>query len=128
MAIKVDNLSAEVAKILEGYSQNVREAVDQVVEDTGKQARKDIQAASPKKTGSYRKGWRVKKEGGSLGQVSIATVYNATDYQLTHLLEHGHQKAGGGRVEGVPHIAPVEEELQSSFTQAVQKAIEGVGK
>ena len=128
MAIKVDDLSAEVAKILEGYSQDVREAVDQVVEDTGKQARKDIQAASPKKTGSYRKGWRVKKDGGALGQVSTATVYNATDYQLTHLLEHGHQKAGGGRVEGIPHIAPVEEELQSSFTQAIQKAIEGVGK
>ena len=116
MAIKVGNLSAEVAKILEGYSQDVREAVDQVVEDTGKQSRKDIQAASPKKTGSYRKGWRVKKEGGALGQVSTATVYNATDYQLTHLLEHGHQKAGGGRVEGIPHIAPVEEKLQSSFT------------
>ena len=128
MAIKVGELSAELAKILEGYSQDVREAVDRVVADTGKQAKKDIQAASPKKTGKYRKGWRVKKEGGALGQVSTAAVYNATDYRLTHLLEHGHQKAGGGRVEGISHIAPVEEEQQSSFTQAIQKAIEGVGR
>lgn len=126
MAIKVGDLSAEVAKILDGYSQDVREAVDRVVADTGKQAKKDIQAPSPQKTGSYRKGWRVKKEGGALGQVPSATVYNATDYQLTHLLEHGHQKAGGGRVKGIPHIAPVEEKLQSSFTQALQKAIEEV--
>lgn len=128
MEIKVDDLSAEFAKIMDSYSQDVREAVDRVVEDTGQQAKKDIQAASPKKTGKYRKGWRVKKEGGALGQVSTATVYNATRYRLTHLLEHGHQKAGGGRVEGTPHIAPVEEDLQGSFTQAIQKAIEGVGK
>lgn len=128
MAIKVNDLGAEISAILDGYSQEVREAVDRVVDDFGKQAKKDIQAASPKKTGSYRKGWRVKKEGGALGRVSTATVYNATDYQLTHLLEHGYQHASGGRVEGIPHIAPVEEELQSSFTQAIQKAIEGVGK
>lgn len=128
MAIKVSDLGAEISAMLDGYSQEVREAVDRVVEDFGKQAKKDIQAASPKKTGSYRKGWRVKKEGGALGQVSTATVYNATKPQLAHLLEHGYQHASGGRVAGIPHIAPVEEELQSSFTQAIQKAIEGVGK
>ena len=128
MAIRIDALSTEFAKIMDGYSQDVREAVDQVVDDFGKQAKEDIKAASPKKTGKYRKGWRVKKEGGALGQVSTAIVHNATSYRLTHLLEHGHQKAGGGRVEGIPHIAPVEEELQTAFPQAVERAIEGAGR
>ena len=125
--ISVSDLGVEIEEILSGYSQEVREAVDRVVTDMGQQAKKAIQEASPRQTGRYAKGWRVKKEGGALGQVSTATIYNATDYQLTHLLEHGHQKAGGGRVEGIPHIAPVEEDLQTAFTKAVREAIEGVG-
>ena len=51
-----------------------------------------MSANSPKDTGDYKKGWRIKQD---KARKSII-VHNATDYQLTHLLEHGHVKRNGG--------------------------------
>ena len=63
---------------------------------------------SPVKSGSYAKGWGVKR----LGDMDIV-VHNRTDYQLTHLLENGHvirnKKGTYGRTHGIKHIQPVEE-------------------
>ena len=58
--------------------------------------------------GRYAKGWAVKAI--TRGRVRGYIVYNATDYQLTHLLEKGHAIWNSTRRSpAIPHIAPVEE-------------------
>ena len=97
----------------------MKELLDEIDKDIEKSAKTNIQTVakesvvklrntSPRKTGSYAKGWGVKKQ----GDMDVV-VHNRTDYQLTHLLENGHvirnKKGTYGRTNGTKHIAPVEE-------------------
>ena len=69
--------------------------------------KKQIESTAPKKTGKYSKSWAVKKTRETSDSIQI--VVHSKRYQLTHLLEFGHAKRGGGRTRAFPHIAPAEE-------------------
>lgn len=121
-SIDIDRLAAEIAEGLATYKQGVVEGVNEVSAKVSKEAVKKLKATSPELTKSYKKGWRIKHDK-MTGQVDDRIIHNATDYQLTHLLEHGHAKVGGGRAEAIPHIRPVEEELVKGFTEGAEEAI-----
>jgi hypothetical protein len=121
--ISVDQLAAEIAKELSKYSQEVVEKVNVSSEKVGKAAVKKLKQTSPKKTGKYAKSWTMKTEK-AIGQPHTRIIHaKAPHYRLTHLLEHGHAKVGGGRVEGRPHIGPAEEEVIREFTREVEEAV-----
>lgn len=110
MSVKVDDLADAVQETLSNYVIEVSAGVATAVDETARAALAEVRDKSPKRTGRYRKGWRKKTETTGLMQLKTkAIVYNATDGPRVHLLEHGHQKAGGGRVEGVPHVKPAED-------------------
>jgi len=123
--IKIDQLAAEIAKGLAEYSQDVVEKVNVSSEKVGKAAVKRLKRTSPKRPGSgkYAKSWTMKTEL-EIGQPHKRIVHvKAPHYRLAHLLEYGHAKVGGGRVEGRPHIGPAEEEVIREFTREVEEAI-----
>jgi len=121
--IDIDQLAAEIAKGLADYSQEVVEKVNVSSEKVGKAAVKRLKESSPKRYGKYAKSWTVKTEP-EVGQPHKRIVHvKPPHHRLTHLLEHGHAKVGGGRVEGKPHIRPVEEQVIKDFVQEVEEAI-----
>jgi len=121
--IKIDQLAAEIAKGLAEYSQDVVEKVNVSSEKVGKAAVKRLKQTSPKRYGNYAKSWAMKTEP-EVGQPHKRIVHvKAPHYRLTHLLEYGHAKVGGGRVEGRPHIRPAEEEVIQEFTREVEEVI-----
>lgn len=124
MSIKVDDLAKAVAEELEQYSQDVTDGVKKEVRRVAKECAQEIRQNSPVQTGSYRKGWRDEVAFESREDIRV-TVRNKTDYQLTHLLEHGHAKVNGGRVEGTPHIAPAEQNAEKKLLQKVKVVVRG---
>jgi|SRR5690625_1689317 len=117
--MKVDDLSKEIAKALRDFTSDIERGLERSKEETAKNGVKELRVTSPIRTGSYSKGWRAKRIGSSW------VVYNKTDYQLTHLLEKGHAKRGGGRVQPKVHIAPVEEKMIIGYEKQLEKVIRG---
>ena len=89
-----NNSILDVVSILDDYSKDIQEGIEDSAVEVAKKGASTLKKTSPvnkKKTshkGKYAKGWRTKTEK-SFGSVNVI-IHNATDYQLTHLLEHGH--------------------------------------
>lgn len=118
MAGNTNDLAREVNRLLAQYSESVVENVDEVAKEVAQEGVDMLKARSPKRYGKYSKGWRVKKVKGKY------VIHNKTNYQLTHLLEKGHAKVGGGRVPAKVHIAPVEQELIEELQRRVIEAVD----
>jgi hypothetical protein len=119
MAISIDQLAAEITRTLRTYTKDVTEGLETAKLKVAKETVKRLRSTSPKLTGSYARGWRVKKVG------TAQVVHNQTDYQLTHLLEKGHAKVGGGRVAPRVHIRPAEQEAIKEYLKEAEKVIRG---
>lgn len=120
--IPVDQLASEVMKGLEEYAELTTEVVKKEVQETGKVVKQQIQSTAPRKSGRYAKSWAVKKTAETSNSLEV-TVYSPSRYMLTHLLENGHAKRGGGRVRAVPHIAPAEEMGISELEERIERAL-----
>jgi hypothetical protein len=113
----INDLANEIAREIQRYSNLVTEEVEVAKKEVANNLVSKLKQTSPKDSGFYRKGWRIKKVGNAF------VVHNKTAYQLTHLLEHGHVKAGGGRVPAKVHIRPAEELAVNDYLDRVERAI-----
>ena len=119
----INTAGAAIAEALAEYDQEIADATKRITDEVAKEAVDALKKNSPKLTGSYRKGWR-KKQSYADKRTKRNTVYNETDYQLTHLLEYGHASRNGGRVRAIQHIAPVEQ----AAIEALQERIEAAAR
>lgn len=128
-SIPPENLTKEIQEVLQTFNHQVLTSVDEAAVEVGKTTAKYLKQISPRKkyganSGKYSRGWKVKKM--KTGEVY---VHNATDYQLTHLLEKGHKIVSHGVNTGKMtrpqvHIAKAEELAQTEFPKAVARRIE----
>ena len=127
--IKVDQLTKEIEKALTEFVGVTEEACDKGVRETAKDAVQALRNAHPAGSGQYgswdeyNRGWKVMQTKTDKRYHRKATIHNATDYQLTHLLEKGHALANGGRARAFPHIAPVAERCETDLLQNIKKYI-----
>lgn len=115
--------------LLEEYGDSVIDIAITAADDTSKEARSKLRSnnsgAFKNRKGTYRRGWRatLRKTRTSV----MAQVYNATDYQLTHLLEYGHDVIRNGKKVGeakaYPHIEDVNTWAVKSFEDELTEGI-----
>lgn len=123
------NSILDIKDILEEYSSDIQEAITEEAIKIANDGKDKLKQTSPKNTGKYAKGWKVKIVKGK-GYVN-ATVHNSTNWQLTHLLEKPHviRNANGtyGTSKPQVHIRPVEQECIEQFTKEVENIIKNGG-
>lgn len=112
----------DLNKILNDYVNAVAKDTDKAAEEAAKATANHLKHTSPHLSGSYAKGWRAEKVNGAW------VVHNKTDYQLTHLLENGHDTVAWGKKVGhvnpKPHIKEAEELANDYFQQLLTEKIE----
>lgn len=123
MKVKIDGLADAIELELQGYSEEIKAEILPAFTKIGAKCVKKLKETSPKRIGGYSKSW-TKKVTSSDSSVAVS-VYNRKFAGLTHLLENGHAKANGGRVEGIPHIGPVQDFADEASLDAVTKILEG---
>lgn len=124
MKVKTADFAHEVEFILDSYSAEVRSSVNDAAKSVAKRCLKRIQAASPRLTGDYAKGWRLKTVDNGWMKLPTYVIHNKTDYQLVHLLEFGHAKKNGGRTAEIPHVRPAADAAAQELIDAVAAALE----
>ena len=119
---KTGSVAVQMKELLDELNEDVRKSVKDGITAVSKEAVQKLRNTSPRKTGSYSKGWSVKR----MGDMDVV-VHNRTDYQLTHLLENGHviknKKGTYGRTHGIKHIKPVEEWASDELPRRIMEDI-----
>lgn len=117
-----DSVTIQMEKLLDEYSKEVNDVCEAAVAQTARKTASLLRSTSPKKTGTYAKGWTVKRE-----DEKTAIVYNRTRYMLTHVLNNGYAKRNQygsyGRVNGDGHIAAAEEWGIQEFESAIERGL-----
>lgn len=125
-SISPDNLTVELSRLLEEYTEEVTIAIEEEIDKTAKLVLDEIKRTSPVKTGKYKKGWKIKKEDRK-GEV-VRIIYNKDKGSIVHLLELGHAKRGGGRVSAKSHMRPAYDKYVPQMEKSIEEIIKNGGK
>ena len=123
------DLTAQINNILREYASDVDKAVLNAEEKVAKEAVKKLKKTSPKakRNGGHRHyadDWKVDNK--SKKNYSHQIIHNK-QYQLTHLLENGHNIVSHEKVVGhaapQKHIKPVEEWVKDEVEKEIRRAL-----
>lgn len=120
--VTVDQMADAIMDGLLEYAELATDTMKNCVKKAGNTVKKETQANAPVKSGRYKKSWAVKRQK-ETSTILEMVVHSRNRYQLTHLLEKGHAKRGGGRVKAMPHIGSAEEKGIRMLEDSIRKGL-----
>ena len=120
-----DKLAKAVEQELTTYHEQTLEKLRGVTRESMGTLVRKTRSTAPQKTGAFRRHISGDFRGLAKGlhTVSARWYVKAPHYRLTHLLVHGHEKQGGGRVAGDPFLANALAEVLPAYEEAVKEAV-----
>lgn len=122
VTVKGGSLEAQISEMLSTSEAVVRAASKDAAKKAANDTMKLLKRTSPKKRGTYAKGWKVTYQDGSY------IVHNSKLPGFTQLLEKGHDVISNGqkvgRAPAQPHIAPAEKTGADEFVSLAEEYIE----
>ena len=131
MNVTIENLDEEIQRQLKEFNVEVIRTANESIEEVAKEAAQMLKHPGPyqSRTGKYARGWTAgqREKRKSVIEIQGYTVFNKDKkrYQLTHLLEHGHQSRNGGRVKEFAHIAPVNDQVGEMAARKIESKLRG---
>lgn len=133
---KTSSVTIQMQDIFEEYTKDVKRAMNNSADVVAKEGLQKLRNTSPRKTGDYARGWAIKRQRGTAG-INTVTLYNKTEYSLTHLLENPHEivnrdHQGNLRSYGdtsvghgqIVHIEPVEQWANEELPREIERELE----
>ena len=121
IVVKPHEFEKAVIRAISEYGDKTTDMLEAETKSISRQTVSAIKGSAPS-GGKYAAGWSHKAQKGGAYKLS-ETVYNRTDYQLTHLLEKPHTTGHGGyypsKVDYTGTLARVEEEYSEKFMEEV---------
>ena len=127
MSGKIEELSSAIDDALGMYSKEIEAGIRKEVDISMKKLVMATKRDAPVRTGAYKKAISCKKSADKSGAYSKVWYVKAPHYRLAHLLNNGHAKRGGGRINGDDHITKNEKAAVSEFQRAVKEVIRESG-
>lgn len=131
MRANIDGIGEAIQAELQNWAKmDVQTALNYSLAETAEEAAKMLRQGGPyeERTGKYTKGWtsgqRTTRASAITGLRGYS-VYNEKRYQLTHLLENGHQSRNGGRTRAFSHIEPVNDRVYEIAKNKLEKRLGG---
>lgn len=123
-SIKPSELSKTLQNYLNDYREDIQDDVIEVTDKVTKEAVNELKNTSPRgQRGAYARGWSTKvQKRGKLKYHKV--IWNRTNYQLTHLLEFGHDVHNTSTpAKPIPHIRDVEKNYNQEFVDLLSEKI-----
>ena len=121
--VRPEQFEQAVLKALAKYGDDVLQTMENETKSISRDTVRAIKASAPS-GGRYARGWSHKAQKGGAYKLS-ETVYNRTDYMLTHLLEKPHSTGPGGvghypkKVNYTGTLARIEEQYGNRYYEEV---------
>ena len=122
----LDSLADDILKELQNYSEGVTDGVKEATGTVAEEVNAEIKShiTFKQRSTDYVKAFKIKKTTDSRYNRGYTWCVGGDQYRLTHLLENGHAKKGGGRTQAFKHIEYGEELAIKRMEELTRKVIE----
>ena len=122
--VSIDELAGEITLAIQRYTEDVSKSIEKKIDTIASDIVAELKLPLQKTLASMQKAGRAKNKP---VMECINVLFSKNKPSLVHLLEFGHAKVNGGRVEGKSHVRPAAERHIGRFEKRIKEIVKNGG-